>query len=298
MKVYFLSSEPCALTLNDVYFGITDTFERFIEIDPKDCIYARFSPQDKLPIGFFINEELRFSPPDGCDIYLLKDGLAIYAWDFVFRDPTMRIITQKRQGNTLFTVFCQGRVQLSIQTNENFFVAYLPPSFLKCDLSFHDELCLLEGETMLAVYDKQGNCLLLEQFLSYTIENDLLNATLPLSDSQKRVADCSWQLQGSTCTRVRFSIRFSSEKSLPPCPPLAYAFFESLLIGADPTPFLSDSLTPQLDEIKAFLGRYEQVILSPMENVCSLVKKKGERLFALHEYSVETENGKIVDVKG
>lgn len=298
MKVYFLSSEPCALTLNDVYFGVTDTFERFVEIDPKDRIYARFSPQDKLPIGFFITEELRFAPPEGCNVYLFQDGLAIYAWDFLFRDPAMRVITQKRHDDTLYTVFCQGRLQMSIQTQENFFIAYLPPSFLNCTLSFYDELCLLIGENLLAVYDKQGNCLLLEQFLTYTLENDMLNATLPLSDSQNRVADCSWKLQGSTCTRVRFSIRFSGEEHSLPSNLLAYAFFESLLIGADPTPLLSDTLIPHLNEIKRFLGAYEQVTISAKENACALIKKKGERLLEAREYFVEIENGKIVDVKG
>ena len=54
MKVYFLSAQPCILTLNGAYFGKTDTFERFIEVSAKDNVYAKFSPQNAGDIGFFI----------------------------------------------------------------------------------------------------------------------------------------------------------------------------------------------------------------------------------------------------
>jgi hypothetical protein len=296
MKVYFLSSEPCALTLNDVYFGVTDTFERFIEIDPKDRIFARFSPQNKLSIGFFITEELRFSAPEGCDVYLLPDGIAIYVWDFLFRDVAMHILLQERHNDTLYTVFCQGRLQMSIQTRENFSIAYLPPSFLRCKLFFYDELCILEGENTLAVYNQEGNCLLLEKFLTYSIENDVLNATLPLSDCQNRIAECSWQLQGNTCTRVHFSIRFLGEACRLPTNLLPYAFFESVLIGGDYVAFLSDELKEKARSLTEFLGEYLSVVLTDDEKRIGLVKKRRERVFDVVYYTVELEKGKIVDI--
>ena len=74
MKIYFLSSRPCALTLNDAYFGITDGFERFAEISLKDKLFVRFSPENAQPVSFFLTENIRFDPPTGCDIYLLKDA--------------------------------------------------------------------------------------------------------------------------------------------------------------------------------------------------------------------------------
>ena len=82
MKIYFLSSRPCALMLGGVYFGMTDSFERFAEIEPKDNVFAEFIPEGALPVGFFITEKLRFSPPQGCEIYILRDGVAVYARDF------------------------------------------------------------------------------------------------------------------------------------------------------------------------------------------------------------------------
>lgn len=298
MKVYFLSAEPCALTLNDVYFGITDRFERFIDVSPEDKIYARFSPQNKQPIGFFITEALRFSPPTGCMIYLLPDGIAVYAYDFWNSDAAMRVCAQARNGDTLYTLFEQARLQLSIQTANSLFVAYLPPSFAESELIFFEELCLVKGKNSLALYDKRANCLLQEQFLDCTLENGRLYATLPLSDSQNRTAECVWDLHGGTCTRVQFSIRYpKNDVSVPPNL-LAYAFFESLLIGADPTPFLADDMREKADKLRTYVGDFQQVVPLGEPNTCGLIKKKAERIFEVCVYEIIVENGKITDIRG
>ena len=76
MKIRFLSSVPCALTIGGEYFGITDDFERFAEISLKDNLFACFSPQNALPLGVFLNDRLFFSPPEGVEAYLLRDGAA------------------------------------------------------------------------------------------------------------------------------------------------------------------------------------------------------------------------------
>lgn len=298
MKVYFLSAEPCALTLNDVYFGITDRFERFVEISPKDKIYARFSPQNKQSIGFFITEALRFSPPNGCSIYLLPDGIAVYAWDFPTNDSTLRIHTQARNGDTLYTLFEQNRLQLSIQNADSLFVAYLPPIFQESELLFFEELCILKAKNDFAVYDKRANCLLQEHFLAFSLENGRLHATLPLSDSQNRTAECAWDLQGGTCTSVHFSIRYPNHNTPTPPDLIAYAFFESLLIGADPTPFLSEELHSKISKLRDFIGDFQEVLPMPNADQCGLIKKKAERVFEVCLYTIVVENGKITDVRG
>ena len=97
MKIYFLSSRPCALTLNDAYFGLTDRFERFAEISLKDNVFVRFSPENAQPIGFFLNESVRHTPPVGCEVYLLPNALAIYAHDFPPHDLTLKIVTHLKK---------------------------------------------------------------------------------------------------------------------------------------------------------------------------------------------------------
>ncbi len=304
MKIYFLSSTPCELTLNGVFFGVTDRFERFAELSLSDGVFAKFTPQGALPLGVFLGEQLLSSPPLGVEIYLLKDGVAVYAKDFPPSDLTLRPIAQERFGNTLVTVFQQGVLQLSIQTDENFFVAPLPPSFATCKISTYANLIFLEGEKHLAVYTKEGECVFLEETLAFEVRENELNATLPLSDSLGRVADCAFTLSATGLTRTKFNLRQArtldgdTDAKKIGAELLAYAFFESVLLGADYAQFLSDELSLKAEDIVSFLGNFTAVTLTRDPLCCGLVRKKAERLFELAYYSVEVENGKIIDIKG
>jgi hypothetical protein len=82
MKVYFLSSTPCALRVNNLFFGTTNLFERFAELSLKDGLFIEFVPEGRQAISFFLTEQIRFTPPKGCEVYLLKDGLAIYCINY------------------------------------------------------------------------------------------------------------------------------------------------------------------------------------------------------------------------
>lgn len=298
MKIYFLSSQPCALTLNGVFFGITDSFERSAEICPADKIYAKFSPEGALPIGFFITEALFTTPPDGCEVYLLHDGVAVYAKEFPPTDFTLRPIAQAREGDCLATVFFQGRLQLSVESPLGFFIATLPPSFSACQIVFYGEYILLEGKNTLALFSRTCECLLVEHFTEYSLTKNVLNATMPLSDRLQRQAKCEWELLDGRCQLKSFTLLQPSQNEEPPTDLLAYAFFESVLIGADFTAFLSDELIPDADSIRAFLGDFTTVTLTNEPTVCGLVRKKKDRLFAVDYFAVEIENNKIIDVKG
>ena len=298
MRVYFLSAMPCALRLNDLYYGMTDRFERYVEISLADKVYAEFSSEGNLPIGFFITEEITERPPLGCEVYLLKDAVAIYACDFTPIDFTLRPITQAREGNTLATLFWQGKLQLSIESPKGFFNATLPPLFDPCELSFCQSLLFLKGENTFAVYDFSGKRLLLEKFVECTLAENTLTATLPLCDSLQRLAKCSWELSSGVCTRTEFTLMQAEKTDVGNEALLAYAFFESVLIGADFASFLSNALQPDADNIRAFLGDFIAVTLTESPTICGLVRMKKEGLFAVDYYEVRIENGKITDVKG
>lgn len=298
MKIYFLSSEPCALSLNDLYYGITDTFERYAEICLSDKIYAKFSPEGSLPIGFFINEEITEKPPLGCEVYLLRDGIAVYACDFPPADFSLRPVAQAREGNILATVFWQGKLQLSIESPEGFFNTTLPPTFAPCEVFFYENLVLLKSEKALAVYGLNCKRLLLEQITEYSLLGNTLTATLPLSDRLQRSAKCEWELKNGECKRTAFTLTQAGNDEPPSEDLLAYAFFESALIGEDFACFLADELQPDAENIRAFLGDFINVTLTDKPTVCGLVRVKKERIFAVDYYEVEIKNGKITDVKG
>lgn len=297
MKIYFLSSQPCALSLNGVYFGLTDRFERFAELDLRDKIFVQFSPENAHPINFFLTENIRFSPPQNCAVYLLKDGIAVYAYDFTPTELALRPIAQKRNGDCLVTVYAQGRVQMTVQTADGFFNATLPPSFSTCEIVFHAELILLRSPAELALYTKTARLLLHEQALEYQLEENLLRAQLPLFDSLQQTADCVWELSKDGCKQTQFTLRAPKERPDVLDELLPYAFFESVLIGANYTAFLNDELLPAAEHIRAFLGDFVGVTLTKTPRCCGLIRKKAERLFDVSYYTVEIVNGKITDVK-
>ncbi len=294
MKIYFLSCQPAELTLNNVFLGITDTFERFAEVELSDKLFARFTPQNALPVGVFLDESLLTSPPKFCDVYILKDGVALYVHHFPPLDHTLVPIAQARHENSLVTVFKQGDIHISLQTPERFVISTLPPSFENCTLSFHGELCFAEGGNMLAIFNKAGERVLLERFLKYTVEENTLNATLPLSDSLKRVADCRWELHENGLTQTQFTLRQTQGKASDEL--LAYAFFESILVGADYAQFLSDELQPDAEKLVELLGDLEGVTLTDSPYTCGLVRRKAEHVFELVYATIHVNLGKITDV--
>ena len=243
MKIYFLSSQPCSLTLNGAYFGLTDRFERFADIVLKDRVFVQFSPQNALPIGFFLTEDIRFHPPVGVEIYLLKDGIAVYARDFAPVDFSLKTHAQKRFDNLLVTLFTQGVTQISLESNHGFFVRPLSPTLSQAKIELFCGLVFIHTESELSIFTQTGDMLFHEQILGFSVENDQLFIRIPLSDSLRRVAECRYDLSETACVRTDFVLKQASG-SADACPDglLCFAFFESVLLGADYTQFLSDEL--------------------------------------------------------
>ena len=79
---------------------------------------------------------------------------------------------------------------------------------------------------------------------------------------------------------------------------LAYAFFESLLIGGEYTCFLADELLPRTGEIAGFLGDFKSVLPTDDPFVCRLIYQKGERLFEARDFKVSLKKDKITDITG
>jgi len=292
------------LTLNGTFFGITDKFERFADICLTDRIFAEFTPEGRLPISFFITDALLSTPPIGCEVYLLRDGVAIYARDFPPADFTLRPIAQQQFDDTLVSVFQQGDMQVSIQSPAGFFTDALPSVFFNCKLSAHAGLYFIEGERHLAVYTAMGKCVLLEEVLSFSVTDGELHALLPLSDCLGRIADCTWSLHENDCVRTALTLRQNhtqagdtdidkiADELLP------YAFFQSVLFGGNYTDYLSNELAGKASQIVDFLGNFRAVCITEDPYVCGLIREKKARLFEVVYFTVKIENKKIADIVG
>lgn len=296
MKVYFLSSMPCALFLNGIYFGQTDSFERYTTVPLSDNVYAEFCPQGALPIRFFINENLRFSPPEGCEIYLLRDGIAIYAKEFVSTDFALRPIAQSRERDFLVSVFSQGVLQAAFESEKGMFISTLPPAFYNCQISFYQDLAFLANEKQLAIYTKTGTCLFCKPISSFSVENDKLTVKRPLFDCLQTIAEEVFILRSESCEQISRTV--IKQKDFKRQEFLACMFFESLLQQGNFEEFLSEELHYKKDELCDFLGDFLAVFPTEQPNVCALMRKKATRIFEINYFSIEIQDGKIIDVKG
>ena len=293
------------MRLGGVFFGLTDRFERYAEIALSDNIFVEFLPENALPVTFFLNENIRFSPPEHCEVYLLADGIAIFAAEFTPCDFSLKTLWQRRLGDTLLTIFTQGHLQLGVQTPQHSFSACLLPTFCDFDGQIHDEYILISGKTHrgnhLLLFRETGEKLLDEEVLSYSLSGDVLHAELPLSERLGRTALCAWSLKKDAFEQTEFTLRTATKDEN--CHAvnedlIAYAFFESVLIGANYAEFLSDELAQNADKIVDFLGDFLSVILTDDPLTCGLLRKKAERLFDVSYYRIKLQNGKIIDVNG
>ena len=295
MKIYFLSSKPCALYIGGAYFGLTNGFERFADVHLQDGLHVRFVPENAQPVSFFLSERIRFQPPVGCEVYLLPDGLAIYACDFPPTDFVLRPIAQARQADLLATVFQQGSVQLSIERGNELFTAPLSEGFAACSISFVNGAIFLQSANRIALFSEKAEKLLEEEAVETAVENGTLKALLPLSGKRRRFAEVSYEVSATACRRV--AVVLKQDEAQPREGLLAYAFFESVLLGLDPTPFLCAELKEKASDLSSFLGDFRHVLPTEEETVCRLIYEKKPRLFDVREYAVTVQDGEISDIQ-
>ncbi len=291
MRVYFLSEKLCSLTVNGMYVGLVDGFERTLELDPKDGLSCSVLPcgGEFLPFGFCLDERFLCSPPPQTELYYTEKGLAIYFCRFLRADQSLRVVRQERLGGTLLTLTVQGKVQLALENETGFHLTELPDEFETCSFSARRDGFLLAGKECFALLSRSGELLLLSA--GKVLENgETLKAQVPFRDSMGHTAVCEWR-EGKL---VSSSIRAAGE----PVPAtFALALFESALIGADVRPFLAEDLAEKADSLKEYLGDYRSVVLTGEADRIGLVYKRKERVFDVRYFTVEIKDGKVSNIK-
>ena len=295
MKIYFLSSRPCALSVGGAYFGITDRFERFATVCLSDNLLITFTPENALPLSFFLGENIRFIAPVGVEVYLFKDAIALYARDFPPCDFTLRPIAQAKENHLLVSVFKQGTLQISFQSDNDFFVQPLNSDFEKCEISFHENLIFLRAEKTLAIFTPTGERIFQETVESFTVENGELCAKIPINETA--YIQGTWQLSNDACSQKTLSLVGQTNANAIDAL-LPYAFFESVRIGANIDAMLSEELLSEKEKLLSFLGDFVFVSPTADENTCALMRQKGERLFEASYFTAQVEHGKIKDIVG
>lgn len=285
-----MAETTCALTVNGVYLGIVDGFERTCELQSADRVFCELKPCDRLPVSFFFDEDFLLAPPPQIKLYYTERGVAIYAENFSYADQTLRVIWQKRFGNALLTLCTQGKLQLNLQCGGELHLLELPDALSDCQVSPLGDDFLLEGDGAFARISREGKLLLFSE--GKVLERgEHLRAEVPFRDSAQHTAVCAWE--GDKL--VECTVRTASE---PQADTFAIAFFESILIGADPLPFLHETLSEKADSLREFLGDFRSVVLTEARDRVGLVYKRKERIYDLRYFRIELCDGKIKNITG
>jgi hypothetical protein len=296
MKIYFLSSIPCILTVNGAYFGVTDGFSRFAEVCLSDRLFMQFSPENAQPLSFFLDENIRFTPPNGCAVYRMPDAIAIYAQAFTPTDLTLRPIAQCKGKTATATLYKQGLVYLSISHENGTFITPLDFAFERATLLEENGLFFLSTADRVAVYNQNAERLFDERVHEYHTDGDRLYATLRLLDSLQRTAEGVWHMSENGFQRESYTLKQATENGGLPDGLLAYAFLESVMLGGDILPFLDEELIPKAEQLRGYLGNFTAITPTNTPDICALIYPKGERLFDV-KYLKTTLNGdKIADL--
>lgn len=288
MKVYFLSEKPSALTLNGVYLGMIDGFERSVELNPDDGVYAEITPADCLPVRFQIDQDFLFSPPPRVNLYFTDSAVAVYAFGFLREDQSLTVVRQARIGGAKFTVYRQGGLFLRYEHGETKVIP-LDDCFEECEIKEINDGYLLTCAGAFLLLKRDGSVFVRSE--GEVLEAGMtLKAEIPFHDAMGHSVISEWQGGKLVSSFIR-------AKRNPTEATYALALFESLLIGGDPAPYLHEKIRDKADSLKEFLGDYRSVVLTDRSDRVGLVYQRKERVFDVRYFIVTVEDGKISNIE-
>lgn len=304
MRVYFLSGIPAALKLCGIYIGIIDNFERSIELDPKERVFAEIIPDENLSgINFILDGKFFSDPPSFCDVYLLEGDALIYIREYESKTGKIEILHQTRFKENLITLFSQGTLYLSIDGGQ-YSLTPLPKSFI----NFTAENYTLAGREVfgisngrhLILISENGNIIFKSGANAFTC-GDTLKISADFETCTCARAECEYSYDGQ-------SLKLISANTVELRPPereiLHFAFFESVLCAGDFSAYLTEELRQKAGDLRPFLGEFVAVTVPPEKfylthgniSAAGLVFPKSSNLYEVRYYAVEFEGDKISNI--
>lgn len=290
MKVYFLSSIPCALKINGAYLGKVDGFERFAELFPANSPFVEFLPFGEfLPLRFSLTETLFSAPPKSIDVYRSDDFIVLYAKRFSLYPKPLKLLLE----GSSYTVYFDGSIKVILPDKRVYETAFFEIPHTHAQ----DELLILQEK---AENTHQKICVFFKGSLLFDgavfhFEHDEKKETFsfvaPLKDIACRRAEFVYSLKEQavlTSFKVKESLPVS-ERFLP-CD-----FLQRLPWDDGAKELLSDNLKEDFDALKNYLGEYAfaQPLATPF---CVLLgERQGKNIFRLKTFQAELTNGKISD---
>lgn len=304
MRVYFLSCIPAILKLNGMYIGAIDGFERHIELDPKDRIFAEIVPDENMqPLNFFLDEKFFASPPPFCDLYSMEGDYLLFIREYAVKDGKIEVLRQTRFCGNLVTVFSQSGLYLSVEGAE-YSLTPLPQSFKNFEMEDFTlagrEVLALSTKRHLIVINEMGKIIFKGAANSFTF-SDTLKIEADFETCTQAKAECEYSYDGETLTQIS---AVTKENRPPEKEILHFAFFESVLTCADSARYLDDSLKQKAADLKNYLGEFVSVTVPPEKfyllhgniNAAGLVYPKGKNLFEIKYFAVDSDGERISNI--
>ncbi len=319
MRVYFTSSELCALRLGGVFAGFCSEHEKFVDLSEDAKIVAEFFPENArlLPLSFLLDGAFFSAPPDFADVYDFGCGALVHIRSFSLRGEETSVLSQVREGNFLATLYKDSALRIALEGGGEFAVKTLPYNVRSAKLTAFSAdgaaFFALEEET-----DREDRYFALFKGTAPVFEGRVLSCSRPdtdgrtmetrqaLRDAAGHVATGVWELHRDGLKLVRYEVKeregFSpaalDRKILP------FAFFQTLLARGNYKAYLSDALLPRAEKLAAYLGNFSGVVLPPSvfylqhgeTDAVGLVYPEKFNLFRVRFFTAPSENGKIINI--
>ena len=307
MYYYFCADIDCVLKVNGERFTLSKN-PRLLDVDHLENPLLEVCFLDgKTPnLNYILSDETLLNPPESIAVTDLNGG---YLIKFLYvKQKPLQILQQKEYGNIRVTVYYEGTLKISVETDKDFLIEELALSISSVDTACFN----LFNHTFISAFFKERGYLIVyctddgvkKVFANNCVDfsyggvlktsqtfNDILKHTVTSSYTFKNGA---FILQDSSVSSKRTYDKTRYREELIPL-----LFFEELLVGGDICPYVTLSLSENKNKLYEYLGNYISVITPPSfinSNYVGLVYKKKENLFYLRYYKTEMENGLIKNI--
>ncbi|MDY2841883.1 MAG: hypothetical protein SOT08_04350 [Candidatus Borkfalkiaceae bacterium] len=309
MYFYFQTEFRAAVKINGELCGTSDCRHK-IRREFADAPLVEICPLGGKAhySAFYPDAEFLSAPPDGTTVTDLNGGYYISLDEMPAQTP-FKVLAQEKFSDAVVTVFSENGLKLSVETPADFYAEQLP--FAADGASVRREYVGGADVIFISLQGKSGQIVLaysagkVKKLFSREVELfDVQNGFYTL-EKRKDVAkheikifwDCSAEFR-EIRREVRHSPKFRPDlvcdKILP------YAFIEEFSAGGDYTCYLADGIKKNADKLGGYFGEFIGVCPPPPfrdYREIGLLKKRGERRFALEYFSFDMQDGKIVNVR-
>lgn len=309
MYFYFSSKDQVAVRLSGGYFCVLGGDAVRVNLEnPKNTLVEILPLNGKHDgIYFLLDDNFLDSPINGVTVTDLKGAYAVSV-SLSEKVDEFKVLFQERFNFGLATVFLDGNLKISIDTERESFVESLP--IVTSNIKI--ETLSLYGENFIAVIlEKDGYYISVYavtstlrrvfdgKFYDYRLSPDF-TLIKKYSDIKKHKIELSFIYDGEKFIEKNRRVSHEKEPKNLNQKIIPYAFLEDFLVGDSIDEYLSGNVLENKDKLKDYFGDFLG-IAPPKDhrniNEVGLVYKKKENVYYIDYFTFEFDRDKICNLK-